>query len=93
MLTVLFSVKMPVNCYQVMISIMKLTNLDIIPVEDLIQSFFNFQVDTSPLSDVFEEAGYESSNFLMELGALLVIMICSVLLYILRFIILLVTSR
>ena len=72
-LTVLFSVNMPPNCYKVMIAIMKLTNLDIFPTESFLQDVFSFKAETSSLNAVFEQAGYESSNFVMELGALTII--------------------
>ena len=45
-LTVLFSVEMPVNCYRIMIEIMKLTNLDVINTQEYIDKIFTFKVET-----------------------------------------------
>jgi len=84
-LTVLFSVHMPSNCYRAMIAIMKLTNLDIIDIEAFLNSIFTFSAESGPLNPVFEEAGYDSSNFIIELGPLFLIICGSVAFYITRY--------
>ena len=53
-LTVLFSGDMPENAKQILIDIMKLTNLDIINSEDLLNSIFAFKAEASPLNERFE---------------------------------------
>lgn len=50
-LTVLFSVDMPSNCYRIMIAIMKLTNLDVIDTEAFLNSIFTFKSEAAPMSD------------------------------------------
>ena len=84
MLTVLLSVTMPVNCYRIMIAIMKLTNLDVLDSGPLLESIFTFKSETPPLNAIFEEAGYETSNFILELGPLFVIIVVSTILYLVR---------
>ena len=87
-LTVLFAINMPSNCYRIMIAIMKLTNLDIVETEDILNQIFTFHVETKPISAVFKEAGYESSNFIIELGPLFLIICISSIIYLLRMILL-----
>ena len=41
-----------------MIAIMKLTNLDIIDTEMLLNLIWTFNVESGPFSSVFEDAGY-----------------------------------
>ena len=84
MFTVLLSVDYPVNCFQIMIAIMKLTNLDVINTQTYIEAIFTFKVETEPFDGKFEEAGYESSNFILELGTLFFIISASVFLYLVR---------
>lgn len=69
-LTALFSVMMPANCEEILFTIMKLTNLDIFRTEDIIGAIFGF-ADTEPLNKQFYLAGFESSNFFIELGPIL----------------------
>ena len=69
-LTALFSVMMPANCEEIMFMIMKLTNLDIFGTESLIVSIFGFK-DTEPFNKQFYLAGFESSNFFIELGPIM----------------------
>ena len=57
-ISVLFAVNFPLNGYEILIAIMKLTNLDIIPTEDLLEQMFDFHVDAPAFSQKFEEAGY-----------------------------------
>ena len=71
-ITYMFSVLMPQNAELLLLSLMKLTNLDIIKTEVAINWVFNFPT-TAPLNLRFEQAGYESSNFFIELGPLLFI--------------------
>lgn len=83
-LTVLFSVEMPVNCYRIMIEIMKLTNLDVINTQEYIDKIFTFKVETEPLDAKFSDAGYESSNFIIELGPLFFIIMTSITFFLAR---------
>ena len=68
-MTVLYSLIIPTVCYDVLISIMKLTNLDIIEVDFLFDIMFKFR-ETEPINTTFEEAGYDSTNFIVEVGPL-----------------------
>lgn len=66
-ITYMFSILMPVNAELLLLSLMKLTNLDIISTEVAINWIFDFP-HTDPLNERFNRAGYESSNFFIELG-------------------------
>ena len=68
-LTVLFSIEIPHTCYDVLIKIMKMTNLDLIETEGAINKMFDFR-ETEPFNDRLLDAGYGSSNFFHESGAL-----------------------
>ena len=83
-MTALFSLKKPLNCHQIMIAIMKLTNLDVIPTEDFLNKIFTFEVEAPAFNENFEDAGYESSNFIIELGPLGIIIVLSTLLFIIK---------
>ena len=67
-----------------MIAIMKLTNLDVIPTEDLLNEIFTFEVEAPAFNENFEAAGYESSNFIIELGPLGFIIVLSTVLFIIK---------
>lgn len=67
---------------------MKLTNLDIIRTENLLNSIFDFENETPPYNKAFEEAGYESTNFIIELGPIFIIVCASLLFYLIRMILL-----
>ena len=82
MFTVLFSVNFPLNASKIMIAIMKLTNLDIIDTEAILTTMWGFKIETDPISPIFEEAGYESSNFIIELGPIFLIICLSMLIFI-----------
>ena len=81
MFTVLFSISFPLNCSKIMIAIMKLTNLDVIDTETILNAIWTFKIEAAPISAVFEEAGYQSSNFIIELGPLFFIISASILFY------------
>ena len=77
-LTVLFSVSMPVNAQTILIEIMKLTNLDIIETNWLTDKLINLTYWPAFLL-TFEEVGYDTTNFIIELGPLLYIILASAL--------------
>eukprot|EP00353_Schmidingerella_taraikaensis_P004715 CAMPEP_0185575188 /NCGR_PEP_ID=MMETSP0434-20130131/6452_1 /TAXON_ID=626734 ORGANISM="Favella taraikaensis, Strain Fe Narragansett Bay" /NCGR_SAMPLE_ID=MMETSP0434 /ASSEMBLY_ACC=CAM_ASM_000379 /LENGTH=103 /DNA_ID=CAMNT_0028191995 /DNA_START=73 /DNA_END=380 /DNA_ORIENTATION=- len=54
---------------------MQYTNLDVIETDFIIEAIFNGFEESPPLSDRFEEVGYESSNFFLLIGALLLLTI------------------
>ena len=58
-----------------MTAIMRLTNLDVVNTEPFLTSLFTFRSEAEPLSEIFNEAGYESSNFIIELGLLFCIIV------------------
>ena len=69
MLTGLFHTDMPTNAEQTIFAVIKLTNLDLLQTDKFWETVFT--LDNSlypPLNARFEEAGFESSNFLVELG-------------------------
>ena len=55
--------------------ILKYCNLDIIPTDEKINFMFGGFNESEPFSDRFEEIGYDSSNYFLLLGALLILMI------------------
>ena len=73
-MAVLYPLIIPTICYDVLISIMRLTNLDIIEVDFLIDIMFNFR-EVEPFNTTFEEAGYDSTNFFIAMGPLFFIII------------------
>ena len=71
-LTVLFTgLTMPERCKDFLHEIMKYTNLDIIEVDDYLTAIFGDFIPTEPYSEEFEELGYETSNFFLEMGPLM----------------------
>ena len=57
---------------------MQIVNLDIVDTRDLLDSFLTLK-DLSPFCMLFEEAGYDTSNFIIELGSVFFIIIGTVL--------------
>ena len=92
-LTVLFTVDMPENAKQILIDVMKLTNLDVIKSENLLNSIFAFKAEASPINERFEATGYESSNFVIELGTIFLLIIATLILVLLREILLKLTMK
>ena len=76
MLTVLFTVSMPINSHNIMIELLKITNLDMIDTNWILQKIMTLE-ETPPFSQTFGNAGYETTNFLLELGPLLFFMVAS----------------
>ena len=68
-LTALFSVIMPVNAYDILIEIMKLVNFDLIDVKLALEKVISL-TELKAFSYLFEAAGYETTNFFIELGIL-----------------------
>ena len=66
-LTALFSILAPLNAQYVMFQLMGYANFDIFRTQDILQAMFNFK-ETEPFNVVFEQAGYESATFIIELG-------------------------
>ena len=74
--TVLFTeLLMPEKCKEILSEIMKFTNLDIIEAEPILTQIFGEFIPTDPYSEDFEELGYDSSNFFLECGPLMFIVI------------------
>ena len=71
-----------------MVAIMKLTNLDIIKTEDFLSGVFQFKVEAPPFNTAFEEAGYDTSNFIIELGPIFIIGCSAIVFFVFRIIIL-----
>lgn len=79
-LTVLFNCLMPVNAQQVMIEIMQIVNLDIIDTRFLLDHILVLE-DLPRFNMLFEEVGYDTSSFIIELGPLLFVMLGAVLFF------------
>ena len=85
-LTALFSVSMPVNAYSILIEIMQITNFDIVDISELLNGVMTL-TPFAPFSFVFEEAGYDTTNFFIELGAIFLLIVSFPLLLLVRFIV------
>ena len=75
-LTVLFNVLMPVNALEVLTQIMMLVNLDVIDTRFLLDTVITLK-DLPGFNIRFQEVGYDTSSFLIELGPLLFIVLGS----------------
>ena len=73
-LTVLFDLKTPLNVRSVLIKILKLCNFDLFQTEKLYELIFDF-TETQPFNDIFEEAEYDSSNYIQLIGTLFILAI------------------
>ena len=83
MYTVLFSIAMPVNCYGILISIMEVTNLDLVNSRNIVDKVITLN-DLPAFSFLYEAAGYGSTSFILELGPLALIILIGLFLWILR---------
>lgn len=66
----LFSCVLPINTQILMFSLLRMGNLDIYNTADAYQAIFNFQ-NMEPFNALFELAGYDTTNFIIESGMLL----------------------
>ena len=83
MYTVLFSIAMPVNCYEVLLSIMEVTNLDLFDSRKILGKVITLN-DLPAFSYLYEAAGYDSTSFILELGPLALIILFGLVFWILR---------
>lgn len=81
---VLFNVNFPINCSKILIDIMHLANLDLVDMEEYIAAFFNFKLESPPFNQIFEEAGFESSTFVIELGLIFFLIFISITSYLIK---------
>ena len=77
MITVLFNIDIPMNCSKILSEILSLANLDLIEVDDYISAIFDFQLESKPFNENFEDAGIQSTTFLVELGMLFFVIMIS----------------
>ena len=73
----LFNLYIPVNCSKILSEVLSLANLDLIEVTDYTVAIFDFQLESPPFNDIFEDAGIASTTFLVELGMLLFVTMIS----------------
>ena len=67
---------MPTNAYDILIEIMRMTNGDVIETDWLVKKIINLTYLPS-FNMLFDQVGYETTNFLIELGPLLFLIIGS----------------
>ena len=67
---------MPENAREILIEFMQFTNLDVINTKSLLDKIMLLN-ELPPFNLVFEEVGYETTNFIIELGPLFFIIIGS----------------
>ena len=73
-LTVLFDLKTPINVLVVLIQMLQLSNFNLFPTDLMYNTIFDF-TETEPFNQVFEEAGFENSNFILLAGPFLLLVI------------------
>ena len=66
-LTVLFNLKIPSNVKSILVTTLKLVNLDVLQTEPSYRYIFGF-TDTEPFNQLFDSAGFDSSNFVIGIG-------------------------
>ena len=98
-LTDLFNIDVAPNAHIIMALILEMVSLDFIDTEDFVTEIFNFQ-ETNPFASHYDPAtgdnhskflaaGYDSSNFILLLGSMFIIMVLYIGINILRFVTLL----
>ena len=70
-LTIFFDTLSPVNVQSVLINILKISNFDLYPTDQIYEKVFDF-TETQPFNSLFEETGFESSNFILLTGTLFI---------------------
>ena len=65
----MIKVRIPPNAWLFFVSLLSLVNFDIIDTEPLSKRIFRFGMD-QPFSDTFEELGYVSKFFIINMGTL-----------------------
>jgi len=53
--------------------IMSIANFEVLPSGDIFEAIYNF-TESPPYRENFENGGYESSNFILNLGTLFIVM-------------------
>ena len=89
---VLFNVQFPFNCATILIDVMQLANLDLLEVDKYTASIFSFSVKSQSMNDIFEAAGFRGSHFTTLLGMLFFVISFSVISYLLKLLLKLVTK-
>ena len=82
MITALFTIMLPSNAQMMMFTIMQLTNLDllnslnIVNLEEVSINMFGFTEEhLAPFNGLFKMAGFETTNFIIESGTLLFVIV------------------
>jgi hypothetical protein len=65
----MIKVRIPPNAWLFFVSLLSLVNFDIIDTEPLSKRIFRFGME-QPFSDTFEELGYASKFFIINMGTL-----------------------
>ena len=73
-LTALFSIALPVNAQIMMFALLRMSNFDIYRTEDSLSEIFELS-ETEPFNAIFLSAGFQTTNFIIESGTLLFIVI------------------
>jgi hypothetical protein len=82
-LTVLFNLKTPVNAQNIEVMILQMVSFDVIRTSALLTKVFKFENEkTPPLNFIFEQAGYDTSNFILGMGPLFIAEVGYVLVFI-----------
>lgn len=76
MLTILFRLSIPVNMFDIFGPLLQLSNFDVFKTDIIYEIIFGFG-ETEPFDQIFEEAGFEGSNFIVGIGPLFIIVVLS----------------
>ena len=73
-LTVLFNLKTPANSKHVFIKVLRVVNFDLFQTENLYVDVFE---ETEPLNQIFDDCGFDTSNYIIAIGPLFFVIIFS----------------
>ena len=73
-LTILFRLDIPVNLHDILGPILKLSNFDVFQTDLMFAFLFGFQ-DSESFDGVFDDSGFEGSNFIVGIGPLFVMVV------------------
>jgi len=78
----LLQIQIPANLSMLLKTLMDIANFDFMPSGEIFEAMFNF-TPTDPYLENFEQGGFETANFILNLGTLFIaVMILSVLMMI-----------
>ena len=80
-LQILLRIEIPINVSEVLLPIQQLANFDVYQTDTAYEEIFGFG-ETEPFDQVFEEAEFEGSNFIVGIGPLFIVVVINLLILI-----------